>query len=235
MGPPTLLWGRQGPSPRHLSALLGSRNWRGRCSPQRGALLGSDLRPAVQRHRFCPFHALPMRRATLPTQSPGGPGKAGTARLPKGTPAVPPSRALAAMPSSQASKRCGRTHGPGHRAVGLTLVEAELVPQDHHAFCQQLVLKGTQTLSLSLPLGGGVADRAPESPSRRGELPPLTRGSQHGPWAAAGKGPVGSQHLREPHGGNHPRVPVDTPNGVHSDHKWGAAPTHPDRDESQKP
>lgn len=56
----------------------------------------------------------------------------------------------AAAPTSLVAQRLVQLLGPR-----LTLVEADLVPQDHHAFRQQLVLKGTEMLSQLRGCPGG--------------------------------------------------------------------------------
>lgn len=43
----------------------------GRCSPQRGPLLGSALGPPAPKAYFCPFRVLLFKRATVPTQNLG--------------------------------------------------------------------------------------------------------------------------------------------------------------------
>lgn len=92
-------------------------------------------------------------------------------------------------PSSPAASQDPAWPRVATKGPTLTLVEANLVPKDHHAFCQQLVLK-VNTEGLSPPLWmpwGVLASRAPESPSTS-EQPRLKGGGDslrsHSPPAA---------------------------------------------------
>lgn len=100
-----------------FSALLGSSKLRGGGGEQMLSLLRSP--PGDRSWPCCP--------CCPPTRSPGDTGKAGRAT----------------RPSRDTGMRRIPTLGPSCGAATLTLIEADLVSQDHHAFRQQLVLKST--------------------------------------------------------------------------------------------
>lgn len=60
------------------------------------------------------------------------------------------------------------TLGPSCSATRLTLIEADLVPQNHHAFRQQLVLESTHGVLLP-PRGCWVQARPPGAPQLAAE------------------------------------------------------------------
>lgn len=119
------------------------------------------------------------------------------AMIPTSTPAVPPSLARARSPGSYTRRQHSPAHSPRRGSAPLTLVEADLVPQDHHALRQQLVLEGARRLGHD-PEGalGVLAGRAPTSPppaakARPGRdsltppLPPAAGPEPHSPWEDA--------------------------------------------------
>lgn len=94
--PPRLLWaaGRS----RGLPSNISHPSW---APAGEGEMLSPTRSPPGVRFRPCCPEAslLPLlsslNQERSPTQNPGGPGKAGSARVPKGTPVAPPSIALA--------------------------------------------------------------------------------------------------------------------------------------------
>lgn len=102
----------------------------------------------------------------------------------------------AAAPASLVAQRLVQLLGPR-----LTLVEADLVPQDHHAFRQQLVLKGTRGDAVTAPWvpRGLQVGRAPEGPKTGSRGPggkavqgPCQRRARPGPPASGSAGRAGS-------------------------------------------
>lgn len=97
----------------------------------------------------------------------------------------------------------------------LTLVEADLVPKDHHAFCQQLILK-VNTEGVSPPLWmpwGVLASRAPESPSTREQLRLKGGGDSPRPHSPPAAGP---EH-RFSQGATDPTLGCHETGGGHTD------------------
>ena len=136
--------------------------------------------------------------------------------IPTSTPAEPPSLVRARIPSSHTSKQRGPAHGRDHGAAQLTLVEADLVSQDHHALRQQLVLEGTHgdaVTALRGSLGSWQAGlpraRHPAAKARWGRDSPT---SQLPPAAEPEPQPLlgGHQQLTQPRVVTRPEVAIGT-------------------------
>ena len=130
-----------------------SRGWVGRWGERCGSQ--TRFKEAPRPWGRVRTHQGPQRPGGGRGQSPGGTEKAGDVTLPSG----------------HTSREGGRAPGPRHGAARLTLIEADLVPQDHHAFRQQLVLKATHRCRHCFGGGGeqGPAGKAPGSPPATAE------------------------------------------------------------------